>query len=150
MAEVAVLKDLIRSTFSGAAFPKGQPVAEHECGECDEIRAAFARQAPFELPTDVIEYHHDSLPMLSPTAFHHFLPAYLVRALDAPDSTVALFTWLSLSPDALDPFYQSRYDLFSQAEKAVVSHVVEFLIEAGKGELSTDERERARRYWRAA
>jgi hypothetical protein len=58
--------------------------------------------------------------------------------------------WFSLSPENLDDFYRERLDLFSEAERAVIREVVEFLIqEAGDGEISPEERERARRYWNA-
>ena len=105
MPEARDLKDLVRSAFAEASFPRGADTAGHDCEECDGIRRAFNRQAPFSLPGDVLEYHHDSLPMMTPEAFHHFLPAYLIYAIDHPDSLVAEFAWFSLSPPEFDDFF---------------------------------------------
>ena len=151
MRDAAVLKSLILRTFSNAPFPKGIRPAEHQCGECDKIREAFARKVPFALADSVIEHHQDSLPLLSPAAFHHFLPAYLVYAIDHPDSVVAQFAWFSLSPDELDEFYVERFGRFSESERSAVREVVEFIIEQNSEvEISPEERARARDYWRVA
>jgi hypothetical protein len=149
MPDARVLKDLVRSTFANSAFPRGTDVASHDCEECDRIREAFGQQAPFSLPGEVLEYYHDSLPLLSSEAFHHFLPAYLIYAVENPASLVAQSAWFSLSPPVLDEFYASRFGRFSEAEKAVVLQVAEYLINADK-DLQAEEVERARRYWRAA
>jgi len=149
MPDGAVLADLIRATFRNIAFPRGTAAAVHDCEECDGVRKAFSRQAPFSLPSNVLECHHDSLPLMSPEAFHHFLPAYLIYSVNSPMSLVAQSAWFSLSPPELDQRYADRFGRFSESEKAVVLQVVEFMIEADK-DLQLDERERARRYWRAA
>ena len=149
MPDATVLKDLVRSTFSNSAFPRGTDAASHNCEECDEIRKAFGHQAPFSLPGEVLEYHHGSLSLMSPKAYHHFLPAYLIYAVDNPASLVAQFSWFSLSPPELDEFHAERFGLFSEAEKAIVLQVAEYLINADK-DLEPEEVERARRYWRAA
>ena len=146
MPDPTVLKELVRSTFAEAAFPRGIDTAGHDCDECDGIRKAFDRQAPFSLPADVLEYHYDSLPMMTPEAFHHFLPAYLTFAIDHPDSLVAQFAWFSLSPPELNGFYAERFGRFSEAEKAVVLQVAEYLINADN-DLGSEEVARARRYW---
>jgi hypothetical protein len=149
MRDAAVLDDLIRATFTNVGFPKGTDVAVHDCEECDAVRKAFSGQIPFSLPSDVLEYHHDALPLMSPEAFHHFLPAYLTYSVNRPTSLVAQSAWFSLSPPELDQRYTDRFGRFSDPEKAVVLQVVEFMIEVDK-DLCVDERERARRYWRAA
>jgi uncharacterized protein DUF6714 len=151
MLDVVALLNLVRSTFSNATFPKGVPPAQHQCRECDGIRSSFAEQAPFALPGDLIEHHFDSLPMLSPAAFHHFLPAYFAYAVESPNSLVAMFVWFSLSPEDLDDFYLERFGRFSELERAAIREVVEFLIErTDERELTPEETERARTYWRAA
>jgi len=149
MPEATVLKDLVRSAFAEGAFPRGTNAAGHVCDECDGIRKAFNGQAPFSLPGDMLEYHYDSLPLMTPEAFQHFLPAYLIYAIDHPDSLVAQFAWYSLSPAELDDFYSIRFGRFSGTEKAVVLQVVEYLINADNN-LESEEVARARRYWRAA
>ena len=151
MPDAAELKRTLLAVFPNSPFSKGTPVAEHECDECLEIRKAFADQSPFGLPAPVLEYHHDSLPMMSPAAFHHFLPAYLIYAIDNPDSLVAQSAWFSLSPTQLDEHHIARRDLFSVAQRAAVREVVEFLIALDDApETITGERQRAREFWRAA
>jgi hypothetical protein len=151
MSDAAAAKSRVLSTFSNAAFPEGVPPAEHQCTECDGIRLSFAGQSPFALPATVIENHFDSLPMLSPAAFHHFVPAYLAYAVDNPNSLVAMFVMFSLSPAELDDFYRERFSRFSETERAVVRDVLEHLIErTDERELDPEEVERVRQYWRVA
>jgi len=151
MAEAADLVAEIRSTFSNSPLPTTLRVAEHDCEECEGIRNTFARKAPFALTGDLIEQHFDSLPMLSPVAYHLFLPAYLAYAVEHPASLVTEFVWYSLSPRELDDYWIARYDPFSEREKAVVARVVEFLIaEQLKIDVPPEDADRARRYWRAA
>lgn len=88
----------IIGAFLDVPKPNETSIAPHQCEECREICEAFAPFEFGELPGDVIALHYDSLPLLSPPALHHYLPAYLLYALEHPDSDVFEFTIYQLSP----------------------------------------------------
>ena len=83
-----------------AAFPAGRlhdlTVALHACPECDRVNDDFRGKRWTEVDAPTIEYHFDSLPLLSPDAFRHYVPAYMVYAIDHPDSTIAEFLMYSM------------------------------------------------------
>lgn len=74
------LVDRIATAFETNAAPPDRIVV-HECLECEEVSRDFAGQRWTELSWDVLESHHDSIPLLSPEAFAYYLPAYLTAAV---------------------------------------------------------------------
>jgi hypothetical protein len=82
------LRDAILRTFGGEHCPPRGRIAPHECADCDALARAFAGVGWRKMPDGLIEAYASKLPLLSPEAFHYFLPAYLLYALDhfTPDA----------------------------------------------------------------
>ena len=143
------LKKLIIETFADEAFPAWEVLAGHDCEECTAVREAFRGQSPFSLQPSVLKQRFDSLPLLSPAAFHHFLPAYLLSAIDDPEDELAQFLLYSLAPNRKDEFWVERFRLFSPAESGVILAVVEYLASYDPEGWNLKDFERARRNWGA-
>lgn len=82
------------------AFPERVPtgiVAPHECEECRSIRRALADKTWSEVPDAFTEEFCDSLPLLTPDAYHAYLPVWLRVALLDPDSEAAQMLIINLS-----------------------------------------------------
>jgi hypothetical protein len=91
----------IRERFPTIPVPAVGDVAPHECKECLAIREAFTGRTWNSLKPNELEARFDSLPMLSPSAFKYYLPAYLNRSLERfqPDYLVCQFTIYAVAPD---------------------------------------------------
>lgn len=72
----------IRRAFAGMPRPAEADIAPHHCLECDELRKAFSPHHWQELPDDVLDAHRWDMPLLSADAKQHYLPAWMLRALD--------------------------------------------------------------------
>ena len=102
-SQLQKLRNAIRS-----AFPPGRflgEATECDCDECRYIADELRDRQWDELTNDFLDFTCGPTPLLSPVAFHTFLPAYMQRALDRPiddDNNVAEWTTYSLSPIALD------------------------------------------------
>ena len=83
-----MLPETVRSAvieaFTGVARPATADIALHQCDECAELRAAFAALDWRYVPPAILEAYASKLPLLSPTAYVYFLPAWLLYALEHP------------------------------------------------------------------
>lgn len=142
------LMQRIVEAFTQTPYPGDGRIALHQCEECEGIRQDFRGQSPTTLRRDVIEHHFDSLPMLSPDAFHYFIPAYMRYAIDHPDSNVARFAEYSLAPTDYDDFWRERFLLFTPSQKDAVIAFLEFLKTqyATTGQLVEGEDDEKRKY----
>src|SRR5437660_639059 len=75
------------------AFPSqepftGSPTTETcGCEEHERVRQDFSGKRWQEVPTQaLIEYHFDTMPLLSDDALRHFLPAFLIASIQ-PEAT---------------------------------------------------------------
>ena len=91
------LVDRIVAAFRTDA-PPPERVVVHDCDECDRVETDFADELWTDLSLEVIQYHHDSLPLLSPEAFAYYLPAYLSFAANDPHSGVGEMLLYALGP----------------------------------------------------
>jgi hypothetical protein len=124
----STLQSEIWSAFSDAPRPAQDDIIQHACEECFFLRDAFAPYTASALPFNTIEGHFADLSLLSPAAFRHYLPAYLCRALDRPDSDVFQFTLYHLSPEKLtDQYWIVRLASFSQPEKVAIRAFLEHI-----------------------
>jgi len=69
----------------------------------------------------------DSLPLLSRAAFHHFLPAYLLSAIDNPEDELAQFLLYGLGPNPKDEFWVEQFRVFPPAARGAILAVIEYL-----------------------
>ena len=96
------LADAITAAFADVPKPVGlRAIAPHVCDECNELANDFSPYDFRSLPGSLIEAQYSGLPLLSPEALHHYLPAYMIHALScATVSNVPDFTVFHLVPSA--------------------------------------------------
>ncbi|MBW3635626.1 MAG: hypothetical protein KY445_04050 [Armatimonadetes bacterium] len=140
-AQSEKIKNQITEAFAQVRYPGDKHIAYHQdCLECDRVRADFRGQSPTTLEKDVIEWHHDSLPLLSPKAYHFFLPAYLFQALDDAHSGVTEMLLYSL-----DSTEKKRLKLFNKDQKEAIRSFLNWL--QSVNEYRDEEVENARKIW---
>lgn len=119
------LKQQIRGTFAGVPYPS-DPIIEHDCDECRELEKAFAGKDWKAIELSVIRDNYDKLPLFSSAAFHYFLRAYLLHAVDhLAEDDVCEFTAYAVAPGNKSirdhPKYQEeRFGLLSPEQTEVV------------------------------
>ncbi|MFK7816641.1 MAG: DUF6714 family protein, partial [Gammaproteobacteria bacterium] len=70
-----------------------------------------------DVPDSIMEYHQDSITLLTPMSFRYYLPRYVKYTCDYPDGNATDNLLFNLSPD--DPtseFWNGRCDEFSSSE----------------------------------
>jgi hypothetical protein len=139
-----------------AVFPPGRPLSPadtiaHACEECQGVSSTFAERRWPELPADLIDAHHDSLPLLTPEAYREFLPAYMIRGLERPDdpcgpNDVLEFTTYSLLPDNASQWWLARVAGLTEVQVAII---VEFLAQVARrsGDYFGQPPAEATEYW---
>ncbi len=101
------LRDQIREAFP--ATPFYGPITSCDCEECVDIREGLRYKQWDQVSEAFLDFTCSPV-LLTPEAFHAFLPAYLLRGLDdLTGRTVVLeFTVYSLCPD--DDEEEDEYD----------------------------------------
>ena len=125
-----------------AAFPKSAPplpenLTEHRCDECDGVKDDFSGVEWWSADGALIDKNYEELPLFTLEAFHYYLPAFLLRAVDAfdPDNEVLEFSIYSLTPTKTptdDRRYRARLALFTPEQISAVAGFLE--------EIQNDER----------
>jgi hypothetical protein len=136
---IDALKLAIRERFPATPTPAEEDIATHDCSECLAIRAAFARRTWDSLQPSELEARFDSLPMLSPSAFKYYLPAYLTYSLEHLDADclVCQFTIYAIAPDTdaeeakFVDWWRERLQLFTPEQFEVL---VQFLEDTSQNE----------------
>lgn len=97
------LRSQIVEAFKPAQQPKAEEISnERHCDECRGLAKALRNRKWYEVPPEIVDANHDKLPLLSPIAFRYFLPAYMLRSLDAPGGSTWQFTFYALTPKGTD------------------------------------------------
>jgi len=135
-------KDLqakISVAFADVPQPVDDNIVSHKCDECFSVRDAFKGRSWRSIPAGLIEANYDKLPLFTPAAFHHYLPAYLHRSLETEnvDDDVLEYTIYGLDPfmgTAPSTHYRTPTDLgnwprkhFETFSRAQFDVLVEFL-----------------------
>ncbi len=145
------LKKLITDSFSDVPLP-GPGGIGHKlcCRECSDLVSAFAELSWQLVPASLIDANYDKLPLFCPGAYHHFLPAYLLRSLDAIESLTREFTFYSITTRE-DNWFAERTRLFSAAQIDCIISYLEFeqtQFEENQDWLATDKVMSKRlKYW---
>ncbi len=120
------LKQLISDAFGSVPHPGPQNISnEHHCEECKEVVDGFADLTWQAIPIRTIDANYDKLPLFSPAAYHHFLPAFLQRSLDEPEGPTREFTFYSLTTKP-DDWLKERTRLFTAAQIRCILLYLEF------------------------
>lgn len=124
------LQQNITDAFADLRRPAGGEIVGHDCDECSRIRSDLAPYAWSQVPGEVLEYHCDSFPLLTPQAFRYYLPGFVIYALNNPDSAVARWVIENLR-DLGQPndFWVSRAE-FTEPQKTAIRKVLHFIYES--------------------
>jgi len=143
------LTELIRSAWCECPPPDQDNIIEHQCLECHRVRDDFRNKRPEDIPSEVLEYHSDSLPFFSANAKRYYYPAYLLHAISdverRGDSNVTMFLLFDLGSD-------HRHDPdggFTQNQIEAVLSFLNFVTEHDDLDDWSDEVELATSKWRA-
>ena len=92
------VREIIEIAFANIQFPGDENLLHPACQDSTEIESLKGHNWRYwqDIPGNVIDYHYDSLPFLSPEAFQFFLPAYMTYGLENINSNVLIFTIYSL------------------------------------------------------
>ncbi len=139
------LADRIAAAFYTDS-PPPERIVVHRCGECERLSLDFADKKWTELSQDVLEHHHDSIPLLSPEAFAYYLPAYLLFAAKEPNRMGEMLLY-SLGPKA-DEWAAGRREAckYSVDQLRLIIEVAEMIAAEDIGHFGRFLR-RAREYW---
>jgi hypothetical protein len=89
MKDTELLLRQVTAAFAGTKAPATGDIAPHRCGECDDLRDHLVGHTPDHIPDEVLSTHRWDLPLLSDNAKKYFLPAWLSRAIEDPQSDYA-------------------------------------------------------------
>ena len=145
---MALLSDEIFREFPVQNDLSREEIAPHECDECYKIRDDFFGRAWDKMDSITLEYHHDSLPLLSPKAFQYYLPAYLLSKLKDTSSIAADMLEYSLCPydDKSEKFIFERKKVFTSKQKQVIVQFLEYF--KAIEEYDPKEYERGIEFWK--
>jgi hypothetical protein len=129
---VAVLGERIRAAFADVPMPERKAIAQHECCECEALRATFAGRHWSTFDAALLEANYDQLPLLSPEGLAFYLPAYLLHALASltePDNVTDYTVWhLAPTNDEIDPaYYRARLRVLTPEQFAVLADFLELV-----------------------
>ena len=130
------LKSLIKNVFASVPHPGPAYIADsHHCDECRGVVDAFQHTTWQTISAAKVDANYDKLPLLFPNAYHHFLPAFLLRSLDAAGGLTWEFTFYTLTPKnvSADPksameqrWYDERTHIFNAAQLTCLIAYLEF------------------------
>lgn len=144
-----------------AAFPKTEPplpenITSHPCEECDGVRDDFSGVRWWVAGPELIDENFDDLPLFTPEAYHYYLPAFLLRALETfeSDNLVLEFCVYSLSPTKTpvdDPWYRPRLEQFTAEQVSVIADFLACIRDDERYfDYYADVERGLRKFWRVA
>jgi hypothetical protein len=112
---------LFYKAFSSAPRPRPDEITTHRCCECDKVRDDFSAYAVTEVPDEILRYHGDSIPFLSPKAFRYYLPRYIQFTCENPNENATDNLLFNISPDnPFSEFWSGRCDNFTTEERRAI------------------------------
>lgn len=127
----------IEEGFSGVVPPAKDNITSCICDECKAVQAVFANKLGDgwrDIDETSIEEHFNCLPILSPEAFHYFLPAYLVYSLKHfyLGNDVCAFTLYALCPGKdwkkSEEWWKNRFKHFSREQIDLIFKVMDLAL----------------------
>jgi hypothetical protein len=123
-AQLNELRQKILATFPKTDPPLSENITSHPCEECAAVAEDFRDVKWWCADEPLIDENFDDLPLFTPEAYHYYLPAFLLRALDNfdPDNLVAQFCLydLTLNKTPEDGWYSPRLQQFTCDEVATI------------------------------
>jgi hypothetical protein len=79
------LRRQILATFPQTTPPLPENITSHPCEECEAVTEDFSGVRWWCADDELIDVNVDALPLFTPAAYHYYLPAFFLRALDEFD-----------------------------------------------------------------
>ncbi|MBW4497541.1 MAG: hypothetical protein KME26_31645 [Oscillatoria princeps RMCB-10] len=127
-----LVKQKIKEAFYGVEFPGDEHLLNPKSFDDSEIEDFKGKGWKLweNIPGEIIKYNYCSLPFFSPEAFLFVLPAYMIYALDNPQSNVSDFTVYSLTDTSdkseIREIFASRVSLFTEIQKEAIALFLEY------------------------
>jgi hypothetical protein len=96
-----LVKEKIKSAFANVHFPDDDSLLSPDSKDEEEIKDFKGKnwQNWEDVPKDIIDYNHSSLPFFSPSALIFLMPAYMMAGLNDTTTNTLLFTLFALTPN---------------------------------------------------
>jgi hypothetical protein len=88
-----------QAAFRGVEKPELNDIAPHKCLECDELRNDLHPYEFLNIPPTVLDKHRWDLPLLSDDAKRYYLPAWILRSINDPQSDYTQALLFALKSD---------------------------------------------------
>lgn len=104
---------------------------DDEC--CNRVKTEFNSLKWWSANCDFINRNYDVLSLFTSTAFHYYLPAFLICSLKRfePDNRILEYTIYSLSPTKTsqdDPWLKERLRLFTPEQINTIRNFLEYIL----------------------
>lgn len=139
-------------------FPKDKPpnideIIDHQCLECFGVRDTFGGFEWWKIEGNTIDVNFVKSSLFTPKAFHYYIPAYILRALDkfGKYEEVLEFLLYNFYPSDLEgseEYFVKRQELFSKQQKLFIVLLLNTVIEDEDLEISHDDARKALSYWK--
>jgi adenine-specific DNA methylase len=137
------LKKEIAEAFENVDYPKGF-ITDHECEECFGVRKTFLNKNWKQITPEILQENYDKLPLFSPEAFHCFLPAYLIYAIDHIDEDDEVYDFccyhfmLGKNDDSMNEWRKYRYLFFNKRQLKALLGFIDLALSSKEFENSID------------
>jgi hypothetical protein len=120
----------VEAAFADVPRPAPGGLVQCDCDECAGVAQSFAGLDWRAVGAEVLEENYDKLPLFSPAAFRHFLPAYLLHSLAHFEyAGVCEYTLYQLTPgretEAGAAFYREKFAAFTPEQMGAVYDFLE-------------------------
>ena len=128
-AQLQELREGILGSFPMIDPPSADNITSHACEECADVTAAFSGTPWWSADSALIDESVDALPLFTTHAYHYYLPAFLLRALEMfdPDNLVTQFCIFNLNGDANNDWYRERIEQFTPEQCAVIVRFLRYV-----------------------
>jgi hypothetical protein len=130
------VKARLRAAFAGTVAPEADAVTHHHaCPECDEVAGVLGGLHWTEVTPPHVSKVRQALPLLLPAAFRHYLPAFMICAIDDREAvdTMWLSLILQLKPRRGADF-EAHVQGFSEEQSRAIATFLEWQREADREE----------------
>ena len=151
--DVRSLVAAIHNAFDAQELPPdGQIIPRSSISdEACEVEEAYWGIRWQDVPRSILGNNDDSLCFMTPQAFVHYLPRYLVEAVEntaEPGSGIVEDLITQLSPTTSQDFLNERLELMTTDQKKVIARVFEHIVNVSESFVSQRAAENLALLWR--
>ncbi|BDU18269.1 DUF6714 family protein [Lysobacter auxotrophicus] len=140
--DVEQLRLHIARAFVDVIRPARENITTHRCDECDELRDALAPYAWQDVPVNVLDDHRWDMTLLSDDAKQHYLPAWMLQALD-DGQWAGDYVWNLLFALNSDHRWAPARP-YTKEQRQAVAHFLDFIEHRDLSEWEAQDVEKAR------